>query len=51
MVNSNATEKSEEKEILQIDYKAFQEAGIAHSSATTPRGKSKGEVLPTISNP
>ncbi|KAG5577694.1 hypothetical protein H5410_057828 [Solanum commersonii] len=50
MVNSNAIENSEEKEVLQIDYKAFQEAGISHSSSVTLRGKSKGEVLPTRSN-
>ncbi|KAH0679085.1 hypothetical protein KY284_020170 [Solanum tuberosum] len=51
MVNSSATENNEEKEVLQIDYKAFQEAGISLSSAITLRGKSKGEVLPIRSNP
>ncbi|KAK6777777.1 hypothetical protein RDI58_024495 [Solanum bulbocastanum] len=39
MVNSSATENNEEKEVLQIEYKAFQEAGISLSSAITLRGK------------
>ncbi|KAG5610481.1 hypothetical protein H5410_021762 [Solanum commersonii] len=51
IVNNSAIENSEEKEVLQIDYKAFQEAKISLSSTITLRGKSKGEVLPIRSNP
>ncbi|KAH0706419.1 hypothetical protein KY285_010921 [Solanum tuberosum] len=44
-------EDREEKELLQIENRVFKEIGISHSSATTLKGKGKGEVLPTRSNP
>ncbi|KAG5594871.1 hypothetical protein H5410_036103 [Solanum commersonii] len=50
MVNGDIEDKDDSK-ILQIQNKVFTEAGISITSATKHKGKDKGEVMPTRSNP
>uniref|UniRef100_M1D821 Uncharacterized protein n=1 Tax=Solanum tuberosum TaxID=4113 RepID=M1D821_SOLTU len=50
MVNGEIEDR-DDTEILQIQNRVFIEAGISITSATKHKGKDKGEVMPTRSNP
>ncbi|KAH0688994.1 hypothetical protein KY289_016352 [Solanum tuberosum] len=51
LTQSSDVEDKEEKENLQVENLVFNEAGVSPETVITHKGKNKGEVLPTRSNP
>ncbi|KAH0665659.1 hypothetical protein KY285_026865 [Solanum tuberosum] len=50
-IENGATEDKDEIDSLQPDNRVFKETGLTPSTSSKLKGKGKGEILPTRSNP